>query len=194
MVPAPEVFFAQDPFNGNFTNRDLNTHPKSFAKRNEFLDYFNQQTSSPQESFENFTTGGLNITFSVLLSTIGNVEFSGNNLQIARDDMAGDASTEGSQSLVVGVSTAVTIVFPVDVVGVGFTMFDLQSAPLLQFMLNGTNVGLFRIPLNTTADDTYGVVFIGYINYNVFDRMDISSTSDAYAIDQFTAYQASELL
>jgi hypothetical protein len=64
----------------------------------------------------------------------------------------------------VGASTAVNIVFPVDVVGVGFTGFSLETAIQLQFISNGTNVGSFPIPLNTTADTGLGVVFIGYIN------------------------------
>jgi hypothetical protein len=80
MVPAPLFFFEQDPFNGNFTKRDLVTHPNSLRERDKFLTYFNQQTSSPQQSFENFTTGVL--TSPVPLSTIGNIEVSGYNLQI----------------------------------------------------------------------------------------------------------------
>jgi hypothetical protein len=192
MVPAPVFFFAQDPFNGNNSNRDLDTHPKSFAKRNDFLDYFNQTTSSPQQSFENFTAGALNSSFPVPLSTIGNVAFSGSNLRIYRDGGGNDFSTEASQSLLVGASTAVNIFFPVVVVGVGFTIYDLERAIQLQFILNGTNVEMITLPLNTSIS-VAGVVFIGYINYNGFDAMDISS-GDGYSIDQFTAYQASELL
>jgi hypothetical protein len=197
MVPASLFFFAQDLYNGNLTNRELDTHPNSFAERNDFLDFFNQTTSSPQQSFENVTAGALTSPVSFPLSTIGDVEFSGNNiLQIDRD-RGFDVSTEASQSLRVGASTtAVNIVFPVVVVGVGFTIYDLQFAIQLQFMLNGTNVGLFPIPLNTTANIALGVVFIGYINYNGFDAMIISPPSggDIYWIDQFTAYKASELL
>jgi hypothetical protein len=196
MVPAPVSFFAQDPFNGNRTNLDLDTHPNSLAERDRFLAYFDQQTSSPQQSFENVTAGDLPNRVRFLLTTIGNVTFSGNILQIDRDEVGYDISTEGSQSLLVGPSTGFNIVFPVDVVGVGFTVFDLETAIQLQFILNGTNVGSFPIPLNTTEDTNNGVVFIGYINYNGFNRMTISHSSlgDAYYIDQFTAYKASELL
>jgi hypothetical protein len=192
MVPASLFFFAQDPYNGNDTNRDLDMHPNSFEKRNKFLAYFNQTTSSPQQSFENFAAGPLTSPVSAPLSTIGNVEFSGNDLYISQD-VGFDDSTDASLSLAVVESTAVNIVFPVDVVGVGFPVFDLETAIQLQFILNGTNVGSFPTPLNTTADNNYGVVFIGYINYNGFDTMYISS-GDAYWIDQFTAYKASELL
>jgi hypothetical protein len=197
MVPAPVIFYAQDPYNNRSQNRDLDTHPKSLEERNKFLAYFNQTTSSPQQSFENFTAGALSVPVFVPLSTIGDVAFSGNNnLQIARDG-GFDVSTEASQSLRVGASTtAVNIVFPVVVVGVGFTIYDLERAIQLQFILNGTNVGLFPIPLNTTANTALGVDFIGFINYNGFDTMIISppSSVDNYWIDQFTAYIASELL
>jgi hypothetical protein len=198
MVPASLFFFAQDPFNGYYDNRDFYTHSNSLAERNRFLAYFNQTTSSPQESFENSSAGALNNPVSFLLSTIGNVEFSGNNnLEIFEDTVGYDVSTEGSQSLRVDGITAVNILFPVDVVGVGFTGFDLESDIQLQFMLNGTNVGSFPIPLNTTANTFLGVVFIGYINYIEFNTMLISSPTrigDDYLIDQFTAYKASELL
>jgi hypothetical protein len=191
MVPAPVFFFAQDDFNRNISNLDLDSYPYSFAKRNDFLDYFNQTTSSPQQSFENFPTGVL--TVSVPLSTIGNVTFSGNNtLRIEQDSGGYDFSTEGIQSLFVPASTAVNIFFPVVVVGVGFTIYDLDRAIRLQFMLNGTDVGSFRIP----GSPSIGIVFIGYIDYNGFNTMLITPTSigDNYYIDQFTAYKASELL
>jgi hypothetical protein len=195
MVPASLFFFAQDRYNNRPLNRDLDTHPNSFAKRNAFLDYFNQTTSSPQQSFENFLDGYL--TSPVPLSTIGNVTFSGNNdLSIRQDSpTVFHYSTEASQSLLVRGFTAVNIDFPVDVVGVGFTGISLQSAIQLQFMLNVTNVEVITLPLNISISGA-SVIFIGYINYNGFNRMTISqsSTSDNYYIDQFTAYKASELL
>jgi hypothetical protein len=200
MVPTSLLsFFAQDPFNGNRTNRDLDTHPKSLAERNDFLAYFNQTTSSPQQSFENVpgTTSFRRVSFR--LSTIGNVVFRSNSagtsttfLQIVRDDGL-DVSTAGRKALHVLGPTSVNIVFPVVVVGVGFTVFDLERAMQLQFISEGNNVGSFTIPLNTSADNG-GFVFIGCINYIGFDTIHISAANDIYWIDQFTAYKASELL
>jgi hypothetical protein len=192
MVPASLFFFAQDRYNNLPNNRSLDTHPNSLTKRNAFLTYFNQQTSSPQQSFENVSFGVLTSPAPIPLSTIGNVTFSG-NIQIVID-AAFFAATHGIKS--VGVqSSIVEIVFPVNVVGVGFTIFDLTNVVQLQFKLNNDNVEMITLPLNISISGA-GVIFIGYINYNGFNTMLISPTpgSDTYYLDQFTAYQASELM
>jgi hypothetical protein len=190
MVPASLFFFAQDPFNDDYFTRDLDTHPNPLEKRNEFLAYFNQQTSSPQQSFENFSFGVLTSPAPVPLSTIGNVTFSGIFLIVS--DAPTVATTHGVKSVYV-IPSIVEIVFPVDVVRVGFTIFDLTNVVQLQFKLNNNTVEMITLPLNISISGA-GVIFIGYINYNGFDTMLITPTSDEYWIDQFTAYKASELL
>jgi hypothetical protein len=203
--PPPTIFVGQDLNREEANITDLVSYPKSDSARNAFLLNFNVLNASLEESFETYLDG---FSGPFLFDTIGTVSIEGDVLGVIN---LPEISTHGNSAFLFALSVPLEIVVPPSVVGVGFSLTDLGdslfSPPYIIQVLRGSIVvDTLTIPFDTSSTANLNVIYIGYINYNGFDKIVLPGTgvgydpvsgipfADIVTMDQLHIFKDSEIL